>query len=129
VQGRLEFAAVGCGLMGLGFLVALWTAFGGGTYDRERRTAWSVGAAGVFALALVGGAQVIVASARLADQSSSAYLEEVPSALLGLACSVLLPVLLLVMAFELAHRRRRHAGKPLRRRAAGRRRRHRVTEP
>jgi hypothetical protein len=105
VHWRLEFIVAAGGLMTLGFTGALWMAFGGTAYDADRRTAWSLAAAAVYALAVVGGSQVVMASAGLFGQTSSSYLGELPSSVLSLACGALLPLILVAMAIDLALRR------------------------
>ncbi len=106
VHWRLEFVVAACALMTPGFMGALWMAFGGTAYDAERRTAWMLGASGVFGLTLVGGSQVVMASAGLLGQASSSYLGEVPSSVLSLVCGALMPLLLAGMVIDLALRRR-----------------------
>jgi hypothetical protein len=110
VHWRLEFLAAACGLMTLGFAGALWMAFGGSAYDSERRTAWTLGAAAVFGLAVVVGSQVIMASAGLLGQVSSSYLGELPASMLSLVCGAFMPLVLAIMAIDLMLRRGRRGG-------------------
>jgi hypothetical protein len=130
VHWRLEFIVAAGGLMALGFTGALWMASGGAAYDSDRRTPWGLAAAAVFALTVVGGSQVVMASAGLLGQASSSYLGELPSSVLSLACGALLPLILLTMAIDLAVRRSRrgHGGRGSFA-AHHRRRRQRVTGP
>jgi NO-binding membrane sensor protein with MHYT domain len=134
VHWRLEFVAAACALMTFGFSGALWMAFGATAHDSERRTAWTLGAAGVFGLALVGGSQIAMAGAGLLGQTSSSYLGELPASVLSLVCGALMPLVLTVMAIDLAVRRVRRNGSARTAHTSGgthhrRRRRQRVTGP
>ena len=91
---------IGC-ICGLGVASAERTARG------SPRVLWRVAAALLFGLSVLVGQELVLAATDVALQRGSVYRHQVPSNLVSLACAVLVPLTLAVMATDLAIRRRR----------------------
>ena len=110
---QLVGAAVALGLSG--FTAALWLAYSDASGDGARKTLWRVGGAVLMALTLVAGQEVIVSAVSLLLQVGSVYQREASSTWLCLVAGALVPIVMAVLALDLAlrnkiERRRRGSG-------------------
>lgn len=93
-------------VMTVGFTAGLFVYRAERDEEGEGRRSWRVGGAVLCGLALMIGQLLVVVAADLATQKGSVYRYQIPSTLLSLACSVLMPLTLSVMALDLSLRRR-----------------------
>jgi NO-binding membrane sensor protein with MHYT domain len=109
---QLVGAAAALGLSG--FTAALWLAYSDASGDGARKSLWRVGAAVLMALTLVAGQEVIVSAVSLLLQVGSVYQREASSTWLCLVAGALVPIVMAVLALDLALRnkgeRRRRNG-------------------
>jgi hypothetical protein len=88
-----------------GLWLAHWVAFHRHLQDGSWRRLWRLAAAALMAIALVGGLEIVIAAAGLETQKGSIYRKELSGAALTLIFGVPVPLLLAVMAADLAMRR------------------------
>lgn len=103
---RLSFAGTATAVMVVGFICGLWVTSSERDSNGESRREWRLGGAVLCGLALLAGQLLLIAAADLGTQKGSVYRYQIPSNLLSLACSVLVPLTLAVMALDLSLRRR-----------------------
>ena len=107
VLWRWPLVGAGVGLALVGTLVGLSTAMAQGSrrrYDAQRFQ--RRGAALMLGLSLMGGQQVALSAANAGSQRFSAYRNQLPGTLVGVACGVLVPMTLVVLSIDLSVRNR-----------------------
>jgi hypothetical protein len=99
----------------------VFAGLGGGTWvahvdigqGRDRRLWWALGGPVLVSFGLLLGHGVTALAAGLRAQKGSVYAPELPGAILGVLCGVVLPMMLALMALNQSLRRRRgSAGQP-----------------
>lgn len=109
VLWNLPVVGAAVAVMGAGFAAALWMAVNAsGKAGRTSLRLTRLGSTVLLGLSLLVGQQVVLSGADLGSQKWSAYRNQVPGSLLGLACGALVPMTLVIMALDLSFRRRRH---------------------
>jgi NO-binding membrane sensor protein with MHYT domain len=102
---QAETLALALPLTASGCIAGFWLAFlGAGRRGRWRR-AWRAVAAGMVGIAIIVGHQLLLASAGMGAQVSSAYRTEVPAPALALLAGIAVPLALLVLLLDLRMRR------------------------
>ena len=122
LRWREELAAGAVTLMVVGILSGLWTAFGDAARQRDRAALWNFVGALMVGLSIVGGQLLLMVAAGIEQQRGALYARPLSGAVLSLACGVVIPLVLAMMAVELAMRQPSRS----RRSGSGKRRRHRV---
>lgn len=89
-----------------GCVSGVWVASAERTVQGDARKLWRVGGALIFGLSVLAGQEMVLAATDLAAQRGSVYRHQLPGNVLSLACAVLVPLTLAVMAIDLAIRRR-----------------------
>ena len=107
VTWKLPWLGAAMAVLFTGCICGLWVASAERTVQGDPRKLWRVGAALIFGLSVLSGQELVLAATDLALQRGSVYRHQLPSNLLSLACAVLVPLTLAVMAIDLAIRRRR----------------------
>ncbi len=88
----------------LGLVAASWLAYSDTSSDGGRKSLWRAGAAGLIAITLVAGQEVVVSAAGLLGQVGSVYKREASSTILCLIGGALVPTVLAMAALDLALR-------------------------
>ncbi len=94
-------------LMIIGCSGGVWTGLSGITQGSRHRLPWRLAAAALLGLSLMLGQELMTTGGGVLKQAGSIYVKEVSGTVLSLLCGVLLPMLLMVMAIDLALRRQR----------------------
>ena len=124
LQWDIPFVAVGAMLILLGVCIAIWLALSEASRYGRRRSLWRLGSALLLTLSVVAGQEVLMSGSNLLAQVGSIYRRDVPAPLLSMALGVVVPLVLLVMLFDLRmlrsqQRRTRHREARDRRTEAG----------
>ena len=107
VLWRWPMVGAGVALALVGTLIGLAMGLTQGSrrrYDAQRYQ--RRGAAVVLGLSLMGGQQVTLSAADTGSQRFSAYRNQLPGTLVGVACGVLVPMTLVVLSIDLSVRNR-----------------------
>jgi hypothetical protein len=88
----------------LGLVAAAWLAYSDASSDGGRKSLWRAGAAGLIALTLVAGQEVVVSAVGLLGQVGSVYKREASSTIMCLIGGALVPTVLAMAALDLALR-------------------------
>lgn len=113
LQWDLPFVAAGVLLTLLGVCTAIWLAFSESSRFGRHRSLWRLGSALLLTLSVVAGQEVVLAGSNLLSQVGSIHRRDVPAPLLSMVLGVVVPLVLLVMLFDLKilrsqQRRTRH---------------------
>lgn len=105
VLWQWPLVGVATALCALGSIIGLWASGSQGSRrDYDNQSFMRRGASALLGVSLMAGHQVVVSAAVLSSQRGSAFREQLPGGLVGLACGVLLPLTFIVMAIELSMR-------------------------
>jgi NO-binding membrane sensor protein with MHYT domain len=112
VLWNIELVAAAGVLSAFGLALAQWLGHAPVFQDSQRRALWRLGAAGVAALTLMFGQQLMALAAGLETQKISSFSGELHGAVLSVICAVLVPLVLVAMILDLWLRRhqRHHHG-------------------
>lgn len=104
------FTAMAAFLWVVGITTALALAFSENARMGRRRTMWRLGSAVLLGLVIVAGHEVLMGGANLLAQVGSVFRREVPAPLLCLVLGVVVPLVYVIMLFDLrmlrSHQRR-----------------------
>jgi len=112
VLWRVELVAAAAVLWAVGLALAQWMGHGAAFQASRRRVLWRVAAAGLAALTLMAGQQVMAVAAGLQAQSASAFSGQFPGTVMSLVGGVVVPLVLVALMLDLWLRRhqRHHHG-------------------
>lgn len=119
VVWRPDFVAAAAIMMFIGFWATFAVANCSAAHDGRQRRLWRLAADGLGGLTLIGGQEILTASARLMGQAGSVFQRELSANMLSLTLGALVPIVLAMMALDLSMRRsllrrsRRDAGASL----------------
>lgn len=88
-----------------GYSAALWAVTLGSGRSRRSAAAWRWGAAGLLAVAVVAGQELVLAAVDMLEQRSSDFQYPLQGNVLSLLASLALPMLLLILEVDLGLRR------------------------
>jgi hypothetical protein len=104
VHWQFELVGGAAAVTLLGFVAAVWLAYSDASGEGGRKSLWRAGAAGLIALTLVAGQEVMVSAAGLLGQVGSVYKREASSTLMCLIGGALVPTILAMAALDLTLR-------------------------
>jgi NO-binding membrane sensor protein with MHYT domain len=105
IDWRPEFLTLAFGVATIAASCGLWLAYSELTRTGSQRTRWQLGATFLIGLGLMAAQELVLAAAHLSMQVGSVFRGEVPGTVLSLGLGLLLPLLLTMLAIDLAWRK------------------------